>query len=224
MHTTTPRYVIHALISANFPDDDRFAQAQAEVLVLKANHPDGMKTAALRVSGLFGPGDRQMIPGMVQVIREGKTGVQIGSNENLFDCTYIENAAYAHVLAAEKLVDRELPIESRIDGECFFITNGEPVFFWDWARAIWAKFGHIRSRNIVLPVDLGLFFASCSEWVAWAMRKEATFTKMKVIFATKHRYFNIKKARVLLGYKPRKTLAEGLDITVQVSNHLLLYI
>jgi sterol-4alpha-carboxylate 3-dehydrogenase (decarboxylating) len=40
---------------------------------------------------------------MAQAAKRGQWRVMIGSNDNLFDMTYVDNAAYAHILAAEKI-------------------------------------------------------------------------------------------------------------------------
>jgi len=81
---------------------------------------------------------------------------QIGGNVNLWDFTYVDNVAYAHVLAAENLVT---PVEKLKNGsaagEAFMITNGEPVYFWDFARGVWAAFGHVNPRKLVIPMFLG---------------------------------------------------------------------
>lgn len=84
-------------------------KAKAEELVLEANG-DELLTCALRPSGIFGPGDRQAISGFYSVVKNGQTKFQIGSNENLFDWTYVGNVAHAHLLAADKL-DTTYPVE-----------------------------------------------------------------------------------------------------------------
>lgn len=61
-------------------------------------------------AAMFGPRDAQALIGFHEVGKSGKSKwVQIGTGKNKFDWTYVENAAYAHVLAADKL------------------TNGSPV-------------------------------------------------------------------------------------------------
>ena len=40
---------------------------------------------------------------MIQIYKEGKTSYQLGSNNNLFDYTYVDNVVHAHLLAASKL-------------------------------------------------------------------------------------------------------------------------
>ncbi|KAF9053964.1 NAD(P)-binding protein [Hymenopellis radicata] len=68
------------------------SKAHGEAAVLAANGKEGLLTIALRPAGIFG-----------YVYQKGQTHFQIGDNNNLFDLTYVENAAYAHLLAADKL-------------------------------------------------------------------------------------------------------------------------
>ncbi|KAL6302000.1 C-3 sterol dehydrogenase [Sparassis latifolia] len=82
------------------------SKAKAEEMVIAANGKDGLYTVALRLAGLFGPGDRQVMAGFYQVYQRGQTQFRIGDNTNLFDWTYVTNAAYAHLLAADRLVPR----------------------------------------------------------------------------------------------------------------------
>lgn len=78
-------------------------KAIAEEMVLKANSPEEkFYTVALRPAGIFGPGDRQLVPGLRQVLERGQTKFQVGDNNNLFDWSYAGNVADAHVLAAKK--------------------------------------------------------------------------------------------------------------------------
>jgi sterol-4alpha-carboxylate 3-dehydrogenase (decarboxylating) len=191
-------------------------------MVLEANRQGGMLTVALRLSGLFGEGDRQLIPGMLSVLANKQTNFQIGDNTNLFDFTYIGNSAYAHILAAEKLIaqsssstseqDSDVP---KIDGEAFLITNGEPVYFWDFPRAVWALRGHYPSYFIKMPLSIGLAASGAAELAAWIMRKEPGFTRFRVKFSCWNRYFDIRKAKSLLGYQPIWGLQDGLVKTLE---------
>jgi sterol-4alpha-carboxylate 3-dehydrogenase (decarboxylating) len=123
--------------------------------VLDSNSPT-LHTCTLRPSGIFGPGDRTLIPGLYDVVRNGQTAFQVGDNSNLWDFTYVDNVAYAHILAAENLLTPEKDLESGSGaGETFLITNGEPVYFWDFARGVWAGFGHVNPKRIYMPMSLG---------------------------------------------------------------------
>lgn len=195
------------------------SKAVAEKLVLGSNSKH-FKTCALRPAGLFGEGDRQMIPGMLSVLQNKQTRFQIGNNENLFDFTYIGNAAYAHVLAAEKLLSKSANSHTYnvngmttngIEGEAFFITNGEPIYFWDFPRALYsmAGFGG-HSTYIVFPKNLAWFMGLASEYVSWALGKEPTFTRFRVSFSCANRLYDISKARERLNYSAQVGLREGI--------------
>ena len=119
-------------------------KAWAESAVLAANRTpsNSFLTCALRPAGIFGEGDQQNLPKMVSAYRKGQTKFQVGDNNNLFDFTYVENVAHGHLLAVQALLQTHTlataPLDyEKVDGEAFFITNGQPVYFWDFARAVW---------------------------------------------------------------------------------------
>ncbi|KAK9244016.1 3-beta hydroxysteroid dehydrogenase/isomerase family-domain-containing protein [Lipomyces tetrasporus] len=184
-----------------------------ERIVLAANGMGGgLKTCALRPSGLFGPGDRQLVPGMLAVLKTNGTLFQLGDNNNLFDFTYIGNVAHAHVLAAVKLLDSEV---SNVAGEAFFITNDAPVYFFTMPRTIWAHKGYVPKFIISMPRGLGMTLAYLSELFSKLRGKEALFTRFRVAFTCANRYFNISKAISRLGYAPIVGLEEGVVKTLQ---------
>ncbi|KAM0750736.1 hypothetical protein T439DRAFT_301719 [Meredithblackwellia eburnea MCA 4105] len=264
-------------------DPYNVTKAKAEAIVLKANGKEGLLTVALRPAGIFGPGDRQAIPGFLDVLKTGKTNFQVGNNENLFDWTYVDNVVHAHLIASERLdtkvplaaletryppVDIDVPrrrlptstyrpesliadelshnptfkndtkeeeplwaARNRFDqffpggkqpdhsyevaGQAFFITNGEPIGFWDFSRAIWFAYnGHEPKFIIPLPVEFGLFIAGIGEAVLWVFGKVPNLTKGRVTYSTTHRYYNIEKARRVLGYEPIVGLQEGIKRAV----------
>jgi len=179
-----------------------------EQLVLEANS-ETLKTCSLRLAGLFGPGDRQNLPGFLGSFDKGQSSTAIGSNENLFDFTYIENAAYAHILASDKL-----DTSHRVCGEAFFITNGTPVPFFNNARKFLVYFGAENSFYRHLPFGVALIIAHIVTFIVNLLspiRKIAwTLTPFVVYNATADRYFDISKARKFLGYEPLYSLEEGI--------------
>jgi len=110
----------------------------------------------------------------------------------------------------------------QVAGQVFFITNGEPTYFWDFPRMIWNEFdryfpGKRKPRSVVkLSKSIGLAAATGSEWFGYMTGKDVTFTKFKVTFSCATRYHNIEKARRVLGYEPLVGLEEGVKRTVEV--------
>lgn len=73
-------------------------------------------------------------------------------------------------------------------------------------------------RAFDLPADppfLGLVLSQLtlgrlSETFGWLTGKEVTLTKFKVAFSCATRYYNIEKARRVLGYEPRVGMQEAI--------------
>lgn len=74
--------------------------------MLKANGVNGLLTVAVRPSGIFGPGDKAMIPNMVALAQAGKLSSIVGDGKNLWDFTYIDNVVHGHLCAEKALKER----------------------------------------------------------------------------------------------------------------------
>lgn len=187
---------------------------EGEVMVLKANDKK-LKTVAIRPAGIFGPGDRQMFPALRLVGQRGQHRFQLGDNQNLFDVTYVANVAYSHVLAAEKLLGGDA---DKVGGEAFLITNDAPIYFWSVARALWAADGLDPQPKVVLSKGTALAIGYVSELISKLLGKEPTLTPFRVKTACATRYYNITKAKTVLGYKPVVPLEEGIRLTIASMN------
>ncbi|KAF9354261.1 erg26, C-3 sterol dehydrogenase [Mortierella sp. AD094] len=188
-------------------------KAIAEGMILKANC-DQLLTCSLRPSGIFGPGDSQGTPGFMDVMKKGQHVLQIGDNTGLFDWTYVENVAYSHVLAAQKLLPG-----SGAAGQAFFITNGSPVPFWNHPRALMAEKKVVAPYLIIINFHVALIIGFLSEMasaIKHMMGKESKdgFTRVRVRYISYDRYFNINKAKTLLGYEPVVSYKEGVKRTM----------
>ena len=107
----------------------------------------------------------------------------------------------------------------QVAGQVFFITNGEPVYFWDLPRRLWRMLApdSFPSRNpFVMSKTVGLAIATLSEWFGWLSGREPTVTRFRVTYSCAHRWHNIEKARRVLGYEPKVGLEEGLRRTAEV--------
>uniref|UniRef100_A0A0D6R3L8 3-beta hydroxysteroid dehydrogenase/isomerase domain-containing protein n=1 Tax=Araucaria cunninghamii TaxID=56994 RepID=A0A0D6R3L8_ARACU len=141
--TSSPSVVfngVHGIINGDeslpYPEkhNDVYSEvkAEAEALVLRSNGREGLLTCALRPSAVFGPGDRLLVPAIVAAARVGKLKFIIGDGENMYDFTYVENVAHAHI-CAEQALDSGA---SDVAGKAYFITNMEPIKFWEFLSII----------------------------------------------------------------------------------------
>jgi sterol-4alpha-carboxylate 3-dehydrogenase (decarboxylating) len=200
-------------------------QAEAEALVLAANRSPKLLTVSLRPAGIFGEGDVQLIPPIINVHRTNKTGFQLGPNNNLFDFTYVLNVAHAHLLASLALLHTSTlptsPLDhEKVDGEAFMITNDEPVYFWDFARAVWKAAGSEKGTEHVWEIsqDVGMAIGGLLEWGMWLIGRTPKLTRRQVRYSCMTRYYDVGKAKRRLGYRPIVGLQEGIERAVGYFN------
>jgi nucleoside-diphosphate-sugar epimerase len=181
------------------------SKALAEREVLAANGRNGLLTCALRPHLIWGPRDRYLVPHLYEMARRGRLR-RVGDGTNLIDTIYVENAAEAHLLAAEALRS-----STAAAGRAYFISQGEPVNCWQWLNELLAlaKLPPVRRR--VSPRAAWLA-GVCWETIygLLRLRGEPPMTRFLAAQLSTSHYFNIDNARHFLGYRPTVSLAEGM--------------
>jgi nucleoside-diphosphate-sugar epimerase len=175
-------------------------------MVLKANGEHHLLTCALRPHLIWGPRDQHLIPRLLDRTRQGQLR-QVGDGKNLIDAVYVENAAAAHLLAADALTPG-----SPVCGKPYFITNGEPVNCWQWINEILALAGlppvqrkvSLRTAYAVGAVLEGL-------WTILGRTDEPRMTRFLAAQLGTSHYFDISAARRDFGYVPQISMAEGMQ-------------
>jgi nucleoside-diphosphate-sugar epimerase len=180
-------------------------KALAEKMVLEANGRQGLFTCALRPHLIWGPRDQHLIPRLLERARKGQLR-RVGSGKNLVDAVYVENAAEAHLLAAERLQPG-----APVGGKAYFITNGEPVNCWEWINEILALAGISPvTRGVSLPVAYAAGAAMEGLWTLLRRTDEPRMTRFLAAQLGTSHYFDITAARRDLGYIPKISMAEGM--------------
>nr|KJB65408.1 hypothetical protein B456_010G093200 [Gossypium raimondii] len=155
IYTSSPSVVfdgIHAIFNGNeslpYPDkhNDSYSATKAlgEALVVKSNGVNGLLTCCIRPSSIFGPGDGLLVPSLVAAARAGKSKFIIGDGNNVYDFTYVENVAHAHI-CAERALASGGEVAEKAAGKAYFITNLEPIKFWEFVSLILEGLGYQRS-------------------------------------------------------------------------------
>lgn len=181
-------------------------------MVIEANNID-ISTCALRPSVIFGPNDHQLIPSIHSCIAKGEASFLIGDGNNLYDFTYIDNVAYAHVLAVENLLGSKTAA-----GQAIFISNDQPVTFRTFCLAIWAQFDYTPRYSFRIPSNVAWVMGFLAECASRMSDTPIALSRGSVKDAIGTRYASQDKAKELLGYKPRVDLWDGLRLTCEVSN------
>lgn len=179
-------------------------KAAAEQLVRDANDAS-LATVSLRPHLIWGPGDNHLLPRLVARARAGQLR-RIGSERKLVDTIYVDNAADAHLLAAEKLAPGSV-----VAGKVYFISQGEPVDVWEMINKLLEAAGAPPvSRSI--PVGVALTAAWIFETVhrVLNLRGEPRLTRFVVRELCTSHWFDISAARRDFGYEPRISITEGL--------------
>ena len=179
-------------------------KAEAERSVLGANG-SSLATVALRPHLIWGPGDNHLVP---RIVARGKSGRlrRIGRRNPLVDSTYIDDAAAAHLLAADRLEPG-----SPVAGRAYFISQGEPWPVWDLVNRILRAAGVTPVARTV-PVAAGLFAGTMLETVygVLGVKNEPPMTRFLARELCTAHWFNIDAARRDLSYQPRCTIEEGM--------------
>ncbi len=188
------------------------SKIQAEQEILAANGQRGLATCALRPHVIFGPGDRRFIPAIVSKAKSGKLRLGVGiRNRKLSDFTYVSNLIDALIAA-----DERLSLNSALAGQAYFVTNGEPVPFFDFVGDVLRELGMPRIVGSV-PYPLAYAVAAIKEGIdtlrGGTLSAEDGMTRFAVRYMVKHHYFDIAKARRDLGYEPKVSLREGIRLT-----------
>lgn len=187
-------------------------KAEAERLVLDRADPRGLRTVAIRPHVVFGPGDTRFLPAVLTRAKAGKLKLGVGRRRNLSDFTYIDNLIDA-LLSAEGALAGPGAVGN---GEAYFISNGEPMDFFDFVGRVLDGLGlpPIRGR---VPFAIAFGAAAVAErWQAMRgapMGAEDGLSTFAVRYMCTHHYFSIAKAQRDLGYAPRVDLDEGIRRT-----------
>ncbi|XAR68541.1 3-beta-hydroxysteroid-4-alpha-carboxylate 3-dehydrogenase (decarboxylating) [Bertholletia excelsa] len=206
---------------AKHNDSYAATKAEGEVIVIKANGINGLLTCCIRPSGIFGPGDK-FVPSLVSAARAGILKFLVGKGNNMYDFTFVENVAHAHICAERALASGKAVAE-RAAGQSYFITNLEPIKFWEFVSLILEGLGYERPI-IKVPVFVIMPIVYLVEWtyklLAKYGMKAPQLTPPRVRLLSCSRTFKCSKAIDRLGYTPIILLEEGLRMTIESYLHL----
>ena len=179
-------------------------KAIAERAVLAANGGT-LATVALRPHLVWGPGDTQLTAAILERARAGRLRLVAGGHA-LIDTTYIDDAAAAHLNAADSLAP-----EAACAGRAYFISSGDPRPVRDVVNAILAadRLPPVTA-SVPLPVAEALGMAAEGIWRLLRRQDDPPMTRFLARqLATAH-WFDISAARRDLGYAPAVGIDEGM--------------
>ncbi|HYO88211.1 MAG TPA: NAD-dependent epimerase/dehydratase family protein [Candidatus Limnocylindrales bacterium] len=187
-------------------------KAMAERLALSAHGLGGMATCALRPAGIYGPGDRQRFLPVVRAIQAGQYR-RIGDGSSRFNHVYVDNVAFAHVLAAQ-----HLGLDGPVGGEAYFVTDYAPSSFFDFVEAMLTDAGlEVPEGSVPAAAAQALAVANETRFRLSPSVKNATPTLSRYVVASTTRdfWFTHDKATRDFGYQPIVSQADARKRTVR---------
>lgn len=179
------------------------SKVRAERYLLE-NISDELRVCAIRPHLIWGPGDPHLIPRLLEKGRNGELRI-VGDGLNKVDITFVDNAAHAHILAAESLHQ-----SSRISGRPYFIGQERPVVLWDWINDLYRELG-IAQLEKKVPLAVAYLAGLLLEGVhrMAMMEKEPRMTRFLALQLARSHYFSHTRACRDFGYKPLISIEEG---------------
>ena len=179
-------------------------KALAEQMVLAANSPQ-LATVALRPHLIWGPEDNHLVPRIVTKGRAGKLR-RIGDRPNLVDMVYVDNAARAHLLVADRLAPDSPPA-----GKAYFISNGQPLPLWEMVNRILSAADIPPVTRSISPQLAYIVGCICEGlWSLLRLSGEPPMTRFVAHELASAHWFDITAARRDFGYQPEVSIDEGL--------------
>jgi nucleoside-diphosphate-sugar epimerase len=131
---------------------------------------------------------------------------RIGERPCIVDTVYIDNAAQAHLLAADRLAPG-----NAIAGKAYFITNDEPLPLWEMVNLLLAAADMAPVTATVSPGAAKAVAVICETlWKFLRISGEPPLTSFVAKELSTSHWFDISAARRDLGYKPEISIEEGL--------------
>lgn len=210
--------------SLPYLSDDKFTdhysktKMLAEKRVLGANGQqtvDGstLRCCALRLAGVYGPGEQRHIPRIVSYLEQGLVVMTYGSRDSLVDFLHVDNLVQGHMQAAMGLSQEKHYVAA---GQAYFLSDSKPINNFEFFRPLMEGLGY-KYPTINLPVTLIFYFALLTEIVHSIVGKIYNFqpllTRTEVYKTGVTHYFSTEKAHRDLGYTP--TIQNDMSGVVQ---------
>ena len=217
IYTSSPSVVFDGSSHRNvnetcpYPDESRYlchyphSKALAEKAVLEANGTSGLSTVSLRPHLLWGPRDNHLIPKLIRRAKIGRLR-RVGDGTNLISISYVENAAKAHLQAADALSP-----DSDVAGEAYFLCEPDPVNMWDWIDELLKRAGlpAVQKRiSAQAAVRLGAVLEAVYRVCHFS--GEPPMTRFLALQLSGSHSYDVAKAKRDFGYDPKISLEEGM--------------
>ncbi|MGI5924863.1 MAG: NAD-dependent epimerase/dehydratase family protein [Lentisphaeria bacterium] len=189
----------------NSPADDRRELGERNVTRLR--------TCAIRPHLIWGPNDPHILPRIFAYTKEKRLRV-VGNGLNQVSITYVDNAAHAHILAADELAG-----QARCAGKAYFINDSDPVVLWEWINSLLTSL-HLPTVNRRIGYRSAYIVAALCECLSACLPflgppKMTRFVINELAFS--HSFTHDRASRDF-GYQPIVSPQQALDNVIAWAN------
>ncbi len=179
-------------------------KAEAEQNVIAVNSSK-LKTVILRPHLIWGPDDPHLVPRVIERAKAGKLKL-VGDGQNKVDSCYIDNAAYAHILAAETLIKT-----AKCAGKVYFISNDEPIAMAELINKILTA-ANLPVINKKMSPALAYIVGFMLEkvYALLKIKQEPIMTRFVAKQLSTSHWFDLTAAKQDLGYLPTVNIEQGM--------------
>ena len=182
-------------------------KAESEQLVVDRCRDTGLPAIVLRPGFVYGPGDQNVIPRIVERLRDGKFAF-LGSGDQLLNNVFVGNIVHA--------IDRAFAADESQCGEAFNITDPRLVSKQEFVFSIADAF-ELKHPQKHVPLAVAKILAGALEsaYRLLGKNKAPLLSKARYKFLGLNLDFSSDKARRELGYDPPTDFTEGMAATLE---------
>jgi nucleoside-diphosphate-sugar epimerase len=164
-----------------------------------------IETVILRPGRVYGPGDRQIIPRLLDSILS-RQFTYVGDGDILLNKVYIEDVVQAALLAQSN---------AEVAAQVYNLTDGDTTSLRDFVTFIADYLGIPAPTRRVTPAGAWML-CHTAESLARLLRAKGPprYNRARLKFVYYNQDYSIEKARRELGYAPRYSYREGLPPTL----------
>lgn len=179
---------------------------EAEKLVLAANEP-GFSTISLRPRFVWGPGDKSVLPAILDMIRRGQF-MWLDNGEAQTSTTYIDNLTQAI----------ELGLKKGRGGAAYFIADKERSTMKEFlTKLIQTEKVEVPEKSISSKIAKPLAFIIESIWRLLRIKSKPPMTRFAINIMSADCTVNTTRAKKELDYRPKFSVERGLHEMRKVS-------
>jgi nucleoside-diphosphate-sugar epimerase len=181
-------------------------KVDSERVVREFRSLGGMETVCLRPGFVYGPGDRQVVPGLLDALASGQF-MYVGDGGKQMNTIYIDDLVEVAITAGES---------AEAAGGVYNINDGRRTPLRDFVGYMTEYLGMpAPTKHVPPPVAIAGCYATEAVARLTRSRKPPRLNRSKLRFVYYNQDYSIEKARRELGFAPRHGYRDALPPTLE---------